>query len=273
VEQAKILFAEAEEDNLGFEVLDERLKRWYMCSLCKQSYHGVVSCALAWACWKTYLGRPEGNGVRRCAMNQLGVGLSRAEHHEEALTVKEAELFMDRRLGASEQNLMSSMSNIAVTYSMLGRFAEASDMHRDVYFGYVRLHGEEHINALQAASNYADSLLSLRRFEETKLLMRKMMPMTRRVLGDENILTLRMKKIYAEALYMDDGATLDDLREAVTTLEDSERVARRVLSGAHPLVADFERALRDAPAALAAREGEDVSAIRESVAATTLGDA
>ena len=31
-----------------------------------------------------------------------------------------------------------------------------------------------------------------------------------------------------------DGATLDDLREAVTTLEDTERIARRVLGGAHP---------------------------------------
>ena len=30
------------------------------------------------------------------------------------------------------------------------------------------------------------------------------------------------------ALYQDDGATLDDLREAVTTLEDTERIARRV---------------------------------------------
>ena len=36
-------------------------------------------------------------------------------------------------------------------------------------------------------------------------------------------------------LYEDDGATLDDLREAVTTLEDTERTARRVLGGAHPL--------------------------------------
>ena len=32
----------------------------------------------------------------------------------------------------------------------------------------------------------------------------------------------------------DDGATLDDLREAVTTLEETERTARRVLGGAHP---------------------------------------
>ena len=127
-------------------------------------------------------------------------------------------------------------------------------MHQDVYFGYVRLHGEEHINAFQAASNYADSLLSLRRFEETKALLRKTMPMTRRVLGDENILTLRMKKIYAETLYMDHGATLDDLREAVTTLEDAERTARRVLGGAHPSTMGIEENLRESRAALGARE-------------------
>ena len=35
-------------------------------------------------------------------------------------------------------------------------------------------------------------------------------------------------------LFDDTGATLDDLREAVTTLEDAERIARRVLGGAHP---------------------------------------
>ena len=39
---------------------------------------------------------------------------------------------------------------------------------------------------------------------------------------------------YAETLYRDDCATLEDLREAVTTLEDTERIARRVLGGSHP---------------------------------------
>ena len=56
-EQAKILLAEAEENNLGVGVLDVRWKRWHTCSLCKQQYHGVVACALGWACWKTYVGR------------------------------------------------------------------------------------------------------------------------------------------------------------------------------------------------------------------------
>ena len=44
-------------------------------------------------------------------------------------------------------------------------------------------------------------------------------------------------------LYRSNGATLD-LREAVTTLEDTERTARRVFGGSHPLTAAIEDGLR-----------------------------
>ena len=55
-------------------------------------------------------------------------------------------------------------------------------------------------------------------------------------------------------MYKDPDATLDDLREAVTTLEETTRIARRVFGGAYPLTMGIERELRDARAALAARE-------------------
>ena len=54
----------------------------------------------------------------------------------------------------------------------------------------------------------------------------------------------------------DADATLDDLREAVTTLEDSARIARRVMGGAHPTTTvEIEGALRDARIILRARGG------------------
>ena len=59
---------------------------------------------------------------------------------------------------------------------------------------------------------------------------------------------------YARAFYEDTSATLDNLREAVTTLEDTERIAGRVFGGAHPILAGIEIMLRDARAALRARE-------------------
>ena len=62
------------------------------------------------------------------------------------------------------------------------------------------------------------------------------------------------RTLYAVALYMDSGATLDDLREAVNMLEDVERTARRVLGGAHPGVGTIEISLRDARRALRARD-------------------
>ena len=62
-----------------------------------------------------------------------------------------------------------------------------------------------------------------------------------------------MKKVYADTLCDDPGATLDDLREAATTLEELERTARRVLGGAHPTTGGIEAGLRDARAALCAR--------------------
>ena len=58
----------------------------------------------------------------------------------------------------------------------------------------------------------------------------------------------------AWALYRDKAATLDDLREAVTALEDSERIARRVFGGAHPITVDIGITLQRARTALRARE-------------------
>ena len=112
----------------------------------------------------------------------------------------------------------------------------------------------ERLRVRVAAYNYALLLLKLKRFEEAKLLLRKMMPVARRVLGEGHNVTLRMRKVYAKALFKDDGATLDDVREAAATLEEIERTARRVLGGAHPLTKGIEFDLRGARAALHARE-------------------
>ena len=101
---------------------------------------------------------------------------------------------------------------------------------------------------------YANSLVCQKRFEEARSLLRKTMPVARRVLGESNSLTLKMRWCYADALYTDDRASLDDLCEAVTTLEDAERIARRVLGGANPTTKGIETALRKIRAALRARE-------------------
>ena len=150
--------------------------------------------------------------------------------------------------------MLAAQANLALTYDALGRLEEALHVKRDVYSGRLKLHGEEHEESLRAAINYAHSLMNLQRFEEGKSLMRKWMPVAQRVFGESNETMLRMRWIYGEALCVNPDATLDDLREAVTTLEDAGRIARRVLGGAHPTTGGIEHNLQNARAALRAGE-------------------
>jgi len=97
--QAKILCDEAEEDDdLHDEARCVRWSRWHACGLCEQGYHGVVLCALSWACWRTYVGRPEDDETRGYAMTALGNGLFDALLYEDALAVDEARFSMMKRI-------------------------------------------------------------------------------------------------------------------------------------------------------------------------------
>ena len=201
---------------------------------------------IGWACWKTYVGRPEENFSRIDAMTELGNALETVRNHTDALTVKMAQLSMLRRVGASEDSILIALGNLANSYQKLGRRTEALNMYRDVYSGWLEFGGEEDRSTLIAAINYANCLISLEHFKEAKALMRKAMPVAQRVLGESQVTTLKMRLVYAKALYYDPGATLDNLREAVTTLEETEQTARRVLGGAHPTAAETEKSLQNA---------------------------
>ena len=63
---------------------------------------------------------------------------------------------------------------------------------------------------------------------------------------------------YARSLYLDDEVTLDDLREAVTTLEEAGRIGQRWLGGDHPFALSVGKSLRRARDTLRAREAEAV---------------
>lgn len=101
-----------------------------------------------------------------------------------------------------------------------------------------------------AANNLASTLKQLKRFKEAKSLLRKTIPVGRRVLGDSHEFIFRMRSIYAETLYGDPDATLSDLKEAVTTLEELARAGRRVFGTAHPTTEGLEAHFQMARAAL-----------------------
>ena len=64
----------------------------------------------------------------------------------------------------------------------------------------------------------------------------------------------RASCIYAKALHDDDSATLEELRESVEILEDTERTTRRMLGNTHPMTKGIELALQKSRDALRARE-------------------
>jgi hypothetical protein len=104
------------------------------------------------------------------------------------------------------------------------------------------------------------SLVSLKRYTEAKSVLRKTIPVLQHILGKNDAGTFKTRWCLATALYLDPGATFHDLREAVTTFEDTQRIARRVLGAAHPLLVDVEHHLRKSRAALRARETPSTSA-------------
>ena len=111
------------------------------------------------------MGRPETDWCRLDAITMLGNGLSYAGRSEDALSVREAELSMERRLGGSEEAILVVQSNLSNTYDRLGR-PEALNMYRDVYSGWLKLNGEEDEHTLMAADNYATSLFQIDRLKK-----------------------------------------------------------------------------------------------------------
>ena len=195
-------------------------------------------------------------------MTLLGNGLFLTDHYADASSVFKARYSTLRRTGASEHYLLIAAGNLANSYQALGRCEEALRLRQEVYSGHLKLNGEEYYETLREANNYASCLIDLQRFKEARSLMRKTIPVTRRVHGKHDDLALRMRWNYAKALYGDTDATFDNLREAVATFEEIVPTARRVLGGAHPDTLGIEESLRDAQAALRARETADDLAAR-----------
>ena len=234
------------ENNLDWMSLNARWERWYACSLCEQKYHGVVNCALGWACWKACRAGRRRTGSRS-AMSQLGAGLYEATRYEDALPVMEAELSMKRRHGASGSGCSLFRTILRPRILRSDGPEEALQIKRDAYSGCV-ICLARNMKRPSVANNYAPALVDLERLEEeARRCCARTIPVTRRVLSDSSRTTLVQRCNYAESLYEDPEATLDDLREAVTTLEEVERIARRVLGGAHPLTVDIEGELRESP--------------------------
>ncbi len=244
-EQAKILVAEADENNLDDKVFAERWARWHTCSLCGQDYHGVVYCALSWAQWKTYVGRPEEDWNRRLAHAQLGSGLYAGGRFAEALVVFESYLAYQQR-NIQIYDTLGSQENIANCYWKLGRRDEALDIHRRVF--NVRLARCKDVQTLEldtieAAVNLSTTLQLLERHDEAARLLRPLVPGVDRALGRKHEQAIKLCRILGESLT--NASDSKDCDEGLSLLKTTLRTARQVLGPTHPNTSTLEEAIKE----------------------------
>ena len=234
-EEAKILVAEAVENNLDTKVLDERWLRWFACSLCEQEYQGVVCSALGWACWKTYVGRPEVDTSRINAMTAVGNGLRSASQNRERLGVLETQLALMRRVRVNPQAVLATQGSISNCLEDLGRTEESLKISVQILSSMKALQGPRHRNTIICAGNLAISLQDSKRNAEALSLAAEYLPISESALGPNDVATLRLRKGYLRARTFDHSVSLDDMREIAASFEDLYRTALRVLGGQHPI--------------------------------------
>ncbi|CAH0378687.1 unnamed protein product [Pelagomonas calceolata] len=253
-EQAKILVAEVEENKLGDKALDERWMRWYACNQCEQWYHGKAGCALGWACWKTYAGRPLETSTRRVeALMVLGNALFMTggerggidpESAKMALKVYEVALAVRlKHYPWDTGNIITLKGNIAGCLSELGRTSEALVARRGIFDQLKQVGGVANPDTLLAGANLTIDMVRVQRIDELDAFLREyeLLVTAQCVLGPEHEHTIRLRWAHAHALRVDKST--DAVRAHVEAMEDICRTARRVFGNQHPQTLGYEQGL------------------------------
>ncbi len=260
VRQAKILMDEGEENKLDWKAQNERWNRWHTCNLCEREYHGVVRCALGWGCWKTYVGRPDteevrrtadgamrGDPLKRQAMGLLGNALGNAGRYEEAISVLEKKLATDQRLGADPRRNLVTKQSIACWHQSNEADAELMvEVFRELHHDTVALVGPTHSMSFEAASKLTGAMLiSSKHHDELRLFSREQNRFARKALGPKHETTQMLAYAYAASLHYMDDASLDERLEAEAIFADLAKWAQQVLGDAHPNTAVYTKVLVD----------------------------
>ena len=197
---------------------------------------GAVNLALGWACWKTYLGRPQTDVSHQQAMSTLARALRYdGEDPDAALSVLRIELEELRRFWPRDTEAkLAAMTNIAGCYTQMHRDDKALRIYRTTHAGYSDFFGPTHQRSLEISSNLCASLIDNGLFAEAKKLARDELCVVRRTMGERHVLSIDYKFCLASALYRDPDALRADVIEGEALLVDAKAMASRVLGGQHP---------------------------------------
>ncbi len=237
IRQAQVSVDEANEYNLDGKRWMSKWERWYKCSQCGQEHRHHLAWALGWACWKTYVSRPESDKCRLNAIQNLGQALLEGSRDEEALSVfRTQEAFLRLR---GENSLASDIQHyIAICLEKLGRFEDALVMKRQVLNFRLRSYGKSHIHTLMALNNLAGALKMSGKPWEAVRFLRIYIPIATSSMGPEHVLTIRMRKSLVKTIFTMHFTGVSDsneeLFEAQAIIEDLLPMTRRVFGDDHP---------------------------------------
>ena len=99
--------------------------------------------------------------------------------------------------------------------------------------------------------NLSWSMKECGRCAEAKSFLREQLPAARRALGANHDTVIHLRWIYADALCLSDGASREDVVEAVTSLDELGTTTQRIYGISHPLAIDIQTALGRARETLA----------------------
>ncbi|KAH8814665.1 hypothetical protein DL96DRAFT_1684926 [Flagelloscypha sp. PMI_526] len=150
--------------------------------------------------------------------------------YAEACSLGERDLEAKRRtLGSEHPRTLSSMNNLASTYSDLGRHADALKLKEEVLELRRRILGSEHPDTLMSMSNLARTYSDLARHADALKLKEEVVELRRRILGLEHPHTLTSMNNLA--------ATYSNLArhgDALKLKEEVVELYRRILGSEHP---------------------------------------
>ena len=247
VEQAKVMVAEALENNLEGESFMKRWGLWHTCRLCEQPFYGLVKQAMGWGCYKTYAGRPALVKQHLMSMSVLGNHLPPSNA---SLMILEALLDGQKRYAIqvggqpAERNIVITKNTISACYEALGRYDDALRLDREVYASAVRLFGPTSPQTLGLALGLVQSLIKTENYAEARTFIRERMQESRG-LGDEHMVNMKLRHGLSRAIVRDgDITSRETLEEAEEILVDLLRTTRRVLGPAYPEVVEQEQELK-----------------------------
>jgi serine/threonine protein kinase/tetratricopeptide (TPR) repeat protein len=151
------------------------------------------------------------------------------EHTQAAEQDEQARALFTRHAGPNHPDTLSSMNNLAISYSALNRYAEALKLREETLAARKRVHPPDHPDTLKSMNNLANSYAALNRHAEALKLDEETLAARKRVLPPDHPDTLISMNNLANSY-----AALNRHAEALKLREETLAAQKRVLPPDHP---------------------------------------